>query len=130
MAFVDLTKQLAKEALLSAADKATTPAPAAGPESAGAMIFSQIGAMQKALKEDEELQVFLQTGAERIRVMEIFAPSWQVAVVTGIESDRSLARVVSPFAALQLICKTVKPPAGTKSSRVALIIPKPKDSSA
>ncbi len=127
MALVDLTKQLAKEALLSAAEKSTAPPV---PESAGALLLGQIGAMQKALKEDEELSVFFHIGAERIRVMEIFAPSWQVAVLTGLDADRALTRVLSPFASLQLVCKTVKLQPGAKPARVALLIPKQKDSSA
>ena len=130
MALADLTKQLAKEALLSAADKAVAPPPAGVPESLGSVLFGQIGAMQKALKEDEELQVYFQAGAERLRVMEIFAPSWQIAVLTGLDAERVLTRVVSPFAALQLVAKTVKLQAGAKPARVGLLIPKPKDSSA
>ena len=130
MALVDLTKQLAKEALLSAADRAAAPAPAPPAESVGSVLFAQIGAMQKALKEDEELQVFFQAGAERLRVMEIFAPSWQVAVLTGLDAERTLTRVISPFAALQLVAKTVKLPSGAKAARVGLLIPKQKDSNA
>lgn len=127
MALGDLTRQIAKEALLSAASPAPKeqPAPASAPaENLGATIFTQIQAMQKALKEDEELVVWFSSGAERIRVMEIFLPSRQIAVLTGPDSERSLARVISPIAALQLVCKVAKVPAGAKPVRVNLVTPK------
>ncbi len=127
MALGDLTRQIAKEALLSATSSAPKeqPAPAAPPaENLGATIFNQLQAMQKALKEDEELVVLFASGAERIRVMEIFLPSRNIAVLTGPDPDRSLTRVISPIAALQLVCKVVKTPAGAKPVRVNLVTPK------
>ena len=81
--------------------------------------------MQKALKEDEELVVLFENGAEKIRVMEIFVPSWQVVVLKGLDADRNQARVISPADRLQLICKVVKTPPGVKPARVGLIAPKP-----
>jgi len=127
MALVDLTKQFAKEALLSAASGSPKEQPAAAPppgENLGATIFSQIHAMQKALKEDEELVVLFSNGVERIRVMEIFLPSRHIAVLSGSDPDRSLARVISPIEALQLICKVAKTPPGVKPARVNLVTPK------
>lgn len=125
MALGDLTRQIAKEALLSAAAPAPKEQPSStAAENLGATIFSQIQAMQKALKDDEELVVVFAAGAERIRVMEIFLPSRQVAVLTGLDPERVLARVVSPVAALQLVCKVAKVPAGVKPARVNLVTPK------
>jgi hypothetical protein len=124
MAFVDLTKQLAQQAIQSAmADP-----PPAGPsaDNAGAMILHQIGAMQKALKEDEELVIHLQNGEEKIRVMEIFLPSPQVAVLTGIDANRAMTRVISAVAALQLLVRTGKAQAGSKPVRINLVVPKGK----
>jgi len=127
MALADLTKQLAKEALLNAT-KEPPPSPAAlGPEGIGNVILGQIHAMQKALKEDEELVVWFGSGADRIRVLEIYLPSWKLAVLTGHDAERNLARVISPVDALQLIAKVVKVPAGAKPGRVGLVAPKIKE---
>ena len=90
-----------------------------------ATILGQIQAMQKALKEDDELLVLLHNGLETMRVMEIYVPSWGVAVLTGIDADRNLSRVISPVENLQLICKVMKTPAGAKPVKVAVIAPKP-----
>jgi hypothetical protein len=122
MAFVDLTKQLAQQAIQSAME----PSPAAPPagDNPGAMIFNQIGAMQKSLKEDEELVIFLQSGADRIRVMEIFLPSPQIAVLTGIDSNRVMARVISAVSALQLVIRNGKAQPGAKAVRINLVMPK------
>jgi hypothetical protein len=125
MALAELTKQLAQQALLSATSPAKEPAAPAQKESVCAVILAQINAMQKALKEDEELVVLFHSGAEKIRVMEIFVPSWQVVVLKGLDADRNPARVVSPAERLQLICKVVKAPPGVKPARVGLIAPKP-----
>ena len=50
---------------------------------------------REQLKDDEELVVTFQQGAERIRVMEIFLASPQVAVLIGPDAQRSLTRVVA-----------------------------------
>jgi hypothetical protein len=124
----EFTKQIAQQALLSAtAPKEAPPKEAAPPpaDSAAPAIMAQIGAMQKQLKDDEELAVTFHQGAERIRVMEIFLPSPQVVVLTGLDANRTLTRVISAAAALQLICKTVKTAPGSKPIRVGLITPQP-----
>jgi hypothetical protein len=122
MALGELTKQIAQQAILSATDK---PAPASAPlEPAGAVILGQLGAMQKALKEDEELVVHLLTGGEKIRVFEIFLPSPQVAVLSGVDANRAGTRVVSAVAALQLVCRTAKVPPGAKPARLNLVTAK------
>ena len=90
MAFADLTKQLAQQAILSATEDPPAPAPAPG-ESAGPVILGQIALMQKALKEDEELVVLYQAGGEGIRVMEVFLPSPEVAVLSGMDANRAPA---------------------------------------
>jgi hypothetical protein len=123
MAFADLTKQIAQQALLSA----TTPskeAPAAPVDATGAVILGQIGAMQKQLKDDEELVVTFEQGLERIRVLEIFLASPGVAVLIGPDAHRSLTRVIAPVVSLQLVCKVAKVAAGAKPARVGLITPK------
>ena len=129
MALAEFTKQLAQQALLTAtapAKEPTAPAPKEKPkESVCAVILGQINAMQKALKEDEELVVLFHSGAEKIRILEIFVPSWQVAVLKGLDADRNQVRVVSPAERLQLICKVAKAPPGVKPARVGLIAPKP-----
>jgi hypothetical protein len=130
MAFVDLTKQLAKEAFLSATqDPPAAPAAPAQADNAGTIIFGQIHGMQKALKDDEELVVWFANSVEKLRVMEIFLPSPRVAVLSGHDAERNLTRVISPVDALQLVAKVMKVPSGAKPVRVGLIMPKPKDSS-
>lgn len=134
MALVELGKQLAQQALADAItgkekDKEAAPA-ASGAPSTGLVIFGQISAMQKALKEDEELVVLFQSGVERIRVREIFLAAPAVAVLTGADATGNLTRAIVPVDALQLLCKTMKAPAGARPLRVSLVTPRPKDSSA
>jgi hypothetical protein len=122
MALGDLTKQIAQQALLSATTK--EPAGPPSPDHVCAIFLGQINAMQKALKDDEELVVLFQNGPERIRVMEIFAPTRQVAVLSGTDADRNLTRIISAVESLQLVCKVMKVAPGTKPTRVALVTPK------
>ena len=129
MAFVDLTKQLAKEAFLSATrdPPAAAPAPAPG-DNVGAIVFGQIHGLQKALKDDEELVLWFASAGEKLRVMEIFLPSPKVAVLSGHDAQHNLTRVISPVDALQLVAKVMKVQPGAKAARVALVMPKAKDS--
>ncbi len=104
-------------------EKPAVPAPA---ESLGSVIVGQVQAMQRACKEDQELMVLCGGGIETMRVLEIFAPTWQVLVMTGIDTDRNVTRVISPIAAVQLVCKTMTVQAGAKPVRVNFVIPKAK----
>jgi len=142
MALGEIAKQLAGQALkapvkdvldslrppdasqVSEAVKSARPAAAPG-ENVCAVVLGQVQAMQRALKEDEELVVLLHNGLEAMRVMEIYVPSWSVAVVSGIDAERNLTRVIAPADTLQLICKVMKAPAGAKPVKVAVIAPKP-----
>ena len=124
MAISDLTKQFAEQAIRNVATKAAAPPPA---DNLGATILGQVQAMQRALKEDEELVVLWQAGGVVLRVLEFFLPSWQVAVVTGTDNDsKSLTRVVSPVESLQLVCRVVKVPPPGKPGRIGFVAPKPK----
>ena len=92
MALGELTKQIAQQALLSATTKEPGPPPAAPQaENPAAVLLGQVNGMQKALKDDEELIVTFQN----IRVMEIFAPSRHMAVLTGLDAERSVTRVIA-----------------------------------
>ena len=126
MALGEFTKQLAQQAILSATEKpARETAPvAAASENLGGVFLAQIAAMQKALKEDEELVLHFQSGADRVRVMEIFLPSPGVAVLSGVDQDRMFARAISAVGALQLVARVQKMAPGAKPARVALIAPK------
>jgi len=127
MALADLTKQIAQQALLSATEP-TKETSASATDSTGGTILGQIAAMQKQLKDDEELIVAYHQGAERIRVMEMFLASPSVVVLIGPDANRSLTRVVAAAASLQLVCKTAKTPPGVKPARVGLVTSKPKGS--
>jgi hypothetical protein len=142
MALGEIAKQVASQALkapvkdvlnsLRPADagqatealKNTRP-PTAPSENLCAAVLGQIQQMQKAVKEDEELLVLLHNGLETMRVLEIYVPSWGVMVLTGIDAERNLTRVISPVETVQLICKVTKMAGAAKPVKVALIAPKP-----
>ena len=122
MALGELTKQIAQQALLTATTK--DPAPPPQPDSVAAIMISQLQSMQKPLKDDEELVVLYQNGAEKIRLFELAAVSRQVALLTGPDHQNNRTRVLAPFDTLQLICKIYKVAAGAKAIRVNLTPPK------
>jgi hypothetical protein len=99
---------------------------AAQQENPCATILGQLQAMQKALKDDEELVVLSTNGLETLRVLEVFAPSWQVVVLTGIDAEKNITRLISPVQALQLVCKVMKVQPDTKATRLRFIAPRPK----
>ncbi len=122
MALGEFTKQIAQQAILSASSKDPAPAPGQ-PENVPGTFLAQINAMQRALKEDEELAVYYHSGSESIRVLEVFAPTRQVVVLTGTDAARALTRVIAAVDSLQLICKIGK--TSGKPVRVNLVSPKP-----
>lgn len=144
MALGQLTKALAEQAIrnpvkdvldslrpadltgISDALRSSRPAGPGPGESVGAILIGQVQAMQKALKEDQELVVLYQAGAETVRVLEFFVPSWNVFVLTGIDTEKNITRVISPVESLQLICKVMKVQAPAKPARVGFVTPKPK----
>ncbi|MGC9945602.1 MAG: hypothetical protein ABSF64_04340 [Bryobacteraceae bacterium] len=120
MALGDLTKQIAEQAIRNAVNP---PAAPPRPDNPGAAMLAQVQAMQKALKEDEELIVLFHAGGETVRVLEFFFPSWQVAVLTGIDSDKSVTRAISAVDSLQLVCKVAKA-AGATPVRIKFVAPR------
>jgi hypothetical protein len=90
--------------------------------------MAQVQAMQNVLKEDQELVVHCNlAGGESIRVLEVFAPSPKVLVLTGQDRDKALARIITPADAVQLICRPVAVSAGSKAQRIRFIVPQPKN---
>ena len=63
---------------------------------------------------------------ETIRVLECFFPSWQVAVLTGTNKDRTVTRVIAPVDALQLVCRVAKAPPGVKPVPITFVTPRTK----
>lgn len=130
MGIGSLTKQLAQQALGDQVDKLMeniSPSEQAAPkgeESPGQIIIGQIHAMQKALKDDQELMVICQTGIEPLRIVEIYLPSWKIAVLTGIDQEKTVSRFISPVDSLQLLCRAV-PSTATKPLRIRIVAPKP-----
>ena len=101
------------------------PAPAAAPpaESVGAIILGQIQAMQRPLRDDQELLVMWQS----LRVTEIFVPTPQVLVLSGLDVQQNLTRVIAPAESLQLVCKVLKVAEGAKALRVNVMSPRPRE---
>ena len=127
MALGQITKQLAAQALGNTIDNVMEKPSAPGPaESLGATLVGEIQAMQKALKDDQELVVLLNAGDQRLRVLEIYVPTWQVVVLTGVDPEKNITRVISPIAAIQLVCKVMKVPPPAKPTRIAVVTPKVK----
>ena len=121
MSLGELTKQIAVQALTTPDKPNPEKAP---PESVGAALLAQLQAMQKSLKDDEELVVLYRSGNETIVVRDVFLPSWQLAVLGGIDPNKSTTRVIAPVDSLHLICKVAKVPPGNKAWRIGLVPPR------
>ena len=121
----NLTMQIAEQALATART-APPPAPPAQADPLSAVMLGQVQAMQKALKEEEELHVYCTAGAETVRVLEFFTPAQHVLVLKGLDAAGNMVRVVSPVELLQLVCKVVKVPPPARPARIGFFLPKPK----
>lgn len=105
------------------------PSEAAAPvvaETTSSIMLGELNAMQKGLKDDQELVVTYAAGGEVLRVREVYVRSPQVAVLTGTSGpDKVLTRVICPFDSLVLVCKPTAVPAGATAIRVRIAMPKP-----
>ena len=136
MALGDIGRALTGQALDSAknsvldaikgepAKKPAAPLPAQ--ETIGGIMLAQIQAMQKSLKEDQELVVQFRSGEEMLRIVEIFVPSPQVFVLAGNDGQQRLTRIVAPAATVQLICKVLRITPGTPPVRLKIMTPAPR----
>jgi hypothetical protein len=127
-----ITKQLAQEALGTGVQNVidtlsdTKPEAAApkAPDSLAGVILGEVNAMQNALKDDQELLVTCAIGGTTLRVLELFAPAPQILVVTGTDGERGIARLITPAAAVQLLCRPVPVKPDAKPVRLRLVMPK------
>jgi hypothetical protein len=99
---------------------------AAQPEGPGAIILGQLQAMQRLLKDDQELVVLYESRAETLRVLEIFVPSVHVLVLAGMDDENHVTRVIAPATALQLVCKVKNVAPGAAPVRINILTPKPR----
>jgi hypothetical protein len=121
----DLTKQFAKQAIGDTVKDIIDPQAAApAPLDIGSALLAEVQAMQKALREEDELVVLFPAGNEMIRVFEIYTPTKAVAVLSGLDPQKNRTRVVTPVHALQLVCKVFRVAPGAKPTRVNFIAPK------
>jgi hypothetical protein len=137
MTIGSIGKTLANQALESTKnsviDAVRTPTPpkpaeqksAAATPDTGAAIVAQIQAMQRPLKEDQELAVLFRAGDEMLRVNEIFVPNPEVLVFAGVDGNGNVTRVISPVNAAQVVCRILKVAPGATPSRVNVLTPRP-----
>jgi hypothetical protein len=106
-------------------DTTTAPKPAAGLD-IGAIILGQIQAMQRPLREDQELQVSLGAAHDVLLVSEVFVPHSAVLVFSGLDNEGRVTRVIMPADRVQLMCKIMAVAPGATARRVTIIPPKPR----
>jgi hypothetical protein len=104
--------------------KPAQPAPA--PMDVGAVILSQIQAMQRPLQGDQELHVLIQAGEEMLRVHEIFVPNTKVLVFAGNDTQGNVTRVIAPVDSAKVVCKIMKVSPTAVPVRVNILTPKPR----
>jgi hypothetical protein len=128
MSLGDLTKQLAKEVVGAQVEEVLGGAkPAEGAksdpsaDSAAGLIMAEVQKMQAALKDDKELLVQCVAAGETLRVVEMFAPSGRVLVLTGLDAERAVTRVVAGADTVQLVCKPIAVKEGVKATRIRFV---------
>ena len=77
--------------------------------------------MQAALKDDRELLVQCTAAGQTLRLVEMFAPSDRVLVLTALDAERVVTRVVAGADVVQLACKPVAVKDGAKPLRLRFV---------
>ncbi len=124
---IESTKKTVMDAVnpsdpLKTAKPADTSTP---PADVGAIIVGQIQAMQRPLREDQELSVTFRAGDEMLRVTEILVPNPQVLIFVGADAAGHVTRVISPVDMAQVVCKVMPVAPGAGPVRVNVLTPKP-----
>ena len=125
---IESTKKTVMDAVNpSDAPKNAKPAEASQPAPAdvGAIIVGQIQAMQRPLRDDQELAVTFRAGDEMLRVTEILVPNAQVLIFVGADTAGHVTRVISPVDMAQVVCKVMPVAPGAGPVRVNVLTPKP-----
>jgi hypothetical protein len=129
---METTKKSVMDAVIPPDPKsrpAETPSAAPKPPSAidvGAIILGQIQAMQRPLREDQELQVSISAAHDILRVHEVFVPHAAVIVFSGVDNLGNVMRIILPAEQVQLVCKIMPVMPGNAARRVNIIPPKPR----
>ena len=71
-------------------------------------IREHIETLQRHLRPGEELFVYVHTGFEIIRVMNMAMPDWHMAVLTGLDVDDNPTQLITPIRQVRFVCKIVK----------------------
>jgi hypothetical protein len=82
-------------------------------------VRSQIAALGKHLKEDEDLAVYSTVGGDRMRVFDVETASATAVVLHGIDAEGSRTSALVHPDALSFVCKVVKLKPGAKRRPVA-----------
>jgi hypothetical protein len=124
---IESTKKTVMDAVNPADPKTAKPAETSQPAPAdiGAIIVGQIQAMQRPLREDQELSVQFRAGHEMLRVTEILVPNAQVLIFVGADAEGRVTRVISPVDMAQVVCKVMPIAPGASPVRVNVLTPKP-----
>jgi hypothetical protein len=128
-----LASQAIDTAKNSVMDAVRTPAPVKPAETAAhtqtsdvsSAIVGQIQAMQRPLREDQELSVEFRAGDGILRVTEIFVPGPEVLVFAGVDAAGNITRVISPVQSAQVVCRILKVAPGAAPVRVNVLTPRP-----
>jgi hypothetical protein len=127
---METTKKSVMDAVIPPDPKARPAEPSAPKPAAvidiGAIILGQIQAMQRPLRDDQELQVSLAAAHDVLRVNEVFVPHQAVIVFSGVDHLGNVTRVILPADQVQLVCKIVPVTPGNIARRVNIIPPKPR----
>jgi hypothetical protein len=109
----------------TAAPAASAASPTASPVDLSGLIVGQIQAMQRPLRDDQELVVKVRAGDEILRVTDIIVPNAQLIVFAGADAQGNITRIVSSAETVQVICKILKVLPGATAVRVNVLTPRP-----
>jgi hypothetical protein len=86
-------------------------------------ILKRITEVQARLTPEQELVVFCSTAAGTIRVLAFQFPSWNVAIISGLDTDKNEAEVITHVQSIQLTCKVQKREPGVRPITIGFTLP-------
>ena len=88
-------------------------------------IREHIETLQRHLRPGEELFVYVHTGYEIIRVLNMAMPDWHMVVLTGLDVDDNPAQLITSVKQVRFVCKIMRVSPEYKHNPIGFKFPAP-----
>jgi len=87
------------------------------------VITERVKMLEAALKDGEELAVYCDAGPEQLRVQSFDFPTWNLAVIVGLDANGNQTHRIENVQDVKLTCKTLAIPVNAERRPIGFSLP-------